>query len=268
MKQLSTFWCPFFHHHYNFTTATPTAFVITGTSDSFFSSARFLYFTFFPLFFALNLKFYCNLKEKRKEIHTWVQNTLQFGSQENSTGLSAKQLFPPTAFFPKLLIISTDSWYWSAGELLSWILQEPRSCYIHIYCCNKEIPGHVELRLGENPGVHSPSLPLPVEHVVFLVPGVSWVGIRESVMCSPKPFSCAWHYFLHNNLEIHLCEDKNEPVLESKSLSHGHCVLTLEDVSCCLSLQPTQCSYRDSPGAQVTCLPCAIAQREPTEKDL
>lgn len=148
VKQLSTLWCPFFHHHYNFTTATPTAFVITGTSRFFFLFCTFLYFTFFPLCFALNLKFYCNLKEKRKKRHTWAQNTLQSGSQENSAGLSAKQLLPATAFLLKLLTISTDSWYWSAGELLSWILQEPRSCYIHIYCCNKEIPGHVELSLG------------------------------------------------------------------------------------------------------------------------
>lgn len=103
-----------------------------------------------------------------------------------------------------------------------------------------------------------------MEHVLFLVPGVSWAGIREAIMCSLQPFSRAWHYFLHrfwNNLKIHLCEHKNEPVLESKSLSHGHCILTLEDVSCCLSLWPIQCSYRDSQGAQVTWLPCAIAQK-------
>lgn len=105
-----------------------------------------------------------------------------------------------------------------------------------IYCCDNGSPGHVKRSLGENPWTYSSSLPSPVDHVVVLVPGVSWAGIREAIMCSLKPFSCAWHYFLHqfwNNLEIHLCEDKNEPVLESKSLSHGHCILTLEDVSCC-----------------------------------
>lgn len=94
----------------------------------------------------------------------------------------------------------------------------------------------------------SPSISLS-SPVLPLGPTVSRLAIRETIMCPPKPFSCACHYLLHCfwNIKIHLCEGKNEPVLVSKNLSCAHSVLTLEDVSC-LSLWPMQYRYRDSQG--------------------
>lgn len=91
----------------------------------------------FPLFFALNLNFLGQLEGKtEREIPLDTKYSAVQESGKFHRTYCSKATFCINIFSPKLPTICKDSYYWSVGELLRWILQllESKSWYISYLC--------------------------------------------------------------------------------------------------------------------------------------